>query len=232
MRARDARRWGEAVLAFERSLRNRAHPQTLYEIAFARVRGGDPEGAVNVLRDLLAMTDPAPSTELVEQARALAREAGEPNLTPTPQRPAVQECPRCPTCPPQQECPPPPPPQVLERTPILPLILGASGGVVLGIGAGFYGHALADSLAYNSQDASVPLRIELKGRGEVYRVVGLVGLIAGVGLEATAITLSFIARPRPAATTTPPAEGDRATARVRDLRFDVAPDGVVISGRF
>lgn len=229
MRARDSRRWGEAVLAFERSLRHRRHPQTLYEIAFARQRGGDSEGAITALRDLLAMTDPAPSQELIDQARALAREAGEPNLSPTPQTSAATECPTCPTCPPQRECEVCPPPQVVERVPMVPLILGAAGGVVLGLGAGFYGHALADSATYNSQNASIALRQEIKPRGESFRVVGLIGVIAGLGLEATAIALSFTNRPHPAAAQT--TSSDRAQA-VRDVRVDVAPDGVVVSGRF
>jgi hypothetical protein len=47
-----------------------------------------------------------------------------------------------------------------------------------------------------------------------------------VGLEATAVVLSLTARPRADA-----APAQRATA-VRDVRFDVAPDGVVVSGRF
>lgn len=229
MRARDGRRWGEAVLAFERSLRQRRHPQTLYEIAFARQRGGDSEGAITALRDLLAMTDPAPSQELIDQARTLAREAGEPNLSPTPQTSGSTECPTCPTCPPQRECEVCPPPQVVERVPMVPLILGAAGGVVLGLGAGFYGHALADSATYNSQNASIALRQEIKPRGESFRVVGLIGVIAGLGLEATAIALSFTNRPRPAAAQT--TSSDRAQA-VRDVRVDVAPDGVVVSGRF
>lgn len=229
MRARDARRWGEAVLAFERSLRLRRHPQTLYEIAYARHRGGDSEGAISALRELLAMTDPAPSQELIDQARALAREAGEPNLTPPPQTSSMSECPSCPTCPPQRECEVCPPPQVVERVPVAPLILGAAGGVVLGLGAGFYGHALADSATYNSQNASIALRQELKPRGESFRLVGLIGVIAGLGLEATAITLSFTSRPRPSAAQT--SSNDRTQA-VRDVRVDVAPDGVVISGRF
>ncbi|MBL8682892.1 MAG: hypothetical protein JNK05_27245 [Myxococcales bacterium] len=228
MRARDGRRWGEAVLAFERSLRQRAHPQTLFEIGNARFRGGDPEGALTALRDMLAMTDPAPSPELQEQARALAREAGEPNLTPTPQRSSTAECPRCPTCPTCQECPSCPPPQVVERTPMVPMILGIAGGVVLGIGAGFYGHALADSAVYNSQNASIPLRMEIKPRGESFRIVGLLGVIAGVGLEATAVALNFVGRGRAPQQTQ---SSDRATA-VRDVRFDIAPDGVVVSGRF
>jgi hypothetical protein len=223
MRARDARRWGESVLAFERSLRLRPHPQTLYEIANARFRGGDPEGALTVLRDLLAMREPAPSDELITQARALAREAGENNLTPTPER--STECPTCPTCPSVPECPTCPPAQVVERTPIVPLVLGIAGGVVLGVGAGFYGHALADSATYNSQNASIPLRMEIKPRGESFRIVGLLGVIAGLGLEATSVVLSLTARPRDAA----PAQ--RATA-ITNVRFDVAPDGVVVSGRF
>ncbi len=228
MRARDGRRWGEAVLAFERSLRQRRHPQTLYEIAFARQRGGDSEGAITALRDLLAMQDPAPSEDLVTQARTLAREAGETNLTPTVQASSgSSDCPTCPTCPPQRECEVCPPAAVVERVALVPLILGAAGGVVLGVGAGFYGHALADSATYNSQNASLAIRQEIKPRGETFRVVGLIGVLAGVGLEATAIALSFTGRSRPAAT--PPA--DRATA-IRDVRVDVAPDGVVVSGRF
>lgn len=235
MRARDARRWGEAVLAFERSLRQRRHPQTLYEIAFARQRGGDSEGAITALRDLLAMSDPAPSDDLVNQARTLAREAGEPNLMPTVASSSPTECPTCPTCPPQRECEVCPPPQVVERVPMVPLILGAAGGVVLGIGAGFYGHALGDSVAYNSQNASIPLRMELKERGETYRVVGLIGLIAGIGLEATTVALSFTGRSRAAAPAQPSENGertgDRATA-IRDVRVDVANNGVIVSGRF
>ncbi len=224
MRARDARRWGEAVLSFERSLRIRVHPQTLFEIANARFRGGDPEGALTVLRDLLATRDPVPSDDLVNQARALAREAGEPNLSPTPER--TVECPTCPTCPPQRECPECPPPQLIERTPVVPLALGIGGGVLLGIGAGFYGHALADSASYNSQNASLALRMEIRPRGESFRVVGLLGILAGIGLETTAAVLAFTARPRTDVSAT-----QRATA-IRDVRFDFAPDGVSISGRF
>ncbi len=118
--------------------------------------------------------------------------------------------------------------QVVERAPLVPMILGLAGGVVLGVGAGFYGHALADSAAYNSQNASVALRMEIRPRGESFRIVGLLGVIAGVGLEATAVALNFVGRGRPA----PAAQSsDRATA-VRDVRFDIAPDGVVVSGRF
>ncbi|MDP3275999.1 MAG: hypothetical protein Q8Q09_12435 [Deltaproteobacteria bacterium] len=226
IRARDGRHWGDAVLAFERSLRLRPHPQTMYEIAFARVRGGDPEGALPVLRELLAFSDPAPSEQLVEQARTLAREAGENNLSP----PIIASttCPTCPTCPSVEPALPCPEAQVIERPSILPLALGVGGGVVLGLGGIFYGHALGDAAAYNSdQNSSLPLRMELKSRGETFRIVGVIGLIAGLGLEATAVALGITGRSRAANT-----QSTAAAQVASSLRFGIMPNGVVLGGTF
>ncbi len=66
------RQFPEATVAFERSFRIRPHPFTLYNAAEARMRAGDPQGALQQLRDLLAMTTPAPEADLIQRARASA----------------------------------------------------------------------------------------------------------------------------------------------------------------
>lgn len=228
--ANTARRYGEAVIAFERSNRLRPHPRTMYEIASARHRAGDNEGALQMLRDALAMTDPAPNDELLGLIRTLAGELGEPNIAPTVAQ--SHECPRCATCPPERECPVCPPATPTDRPAWTPVLLGVGGGVVLGLGMAFYGAAIGESVGYNSQYASIPLRMELKSAGETNRIVGLLGLIIGLGLEGTAIALTVTGRSQPAraATSDAPAR-PRESARSR-LRFDVMPNGLLVSGQF
>ncbi len=228
--ANTARRYGEAVIAFERSNRLRPHPRTMYEIASARRRAGDNEGALQMLRDALAMTDPAPNDELLGLIRTLAGELGEPNIAPTVAQ--SHECPRCATCPPERECPVCPPATPTDRPAWTPVLLGVGGGVVLGLGMAFYGAAIGESVGYNSQNATIPLRMELKSAGETNRIVGLLGLIIGLGLEGTAIALTVTGRSQPARAATSDAPvRPRESARSR-LRFDVMPNGLLVSGQF
>lgn len=230
--ANSARRYGEAVVAFERSNRLRPHPRTMYEIGAARRRAGDNEGALQALRDALAMTDPAPNEEVTGLIRTLANELGEPNIAPTVQ--PTHECPRCQVCPPERECPAPPPATPVDRPSWTPVLLGVGGGVALGLGMAFYGAAIGESVAYNNQNASIPLRMELKSAGETNRIIGLVGLIIGLGLEGTAIALTVTGRSR-AATPAAPANGEETRSAPREsarLRFDVSPNGVLVSGQF
>jgi tetratricopeptide (TPR) repeat protein len=227
--ANQARRYGEAVVAFERSNRLRPHPRTMYEIAAARRRAGDNEGALQMLRDALAMTDPAPNDELLGLIRTLAGELGEPNIAPTIQ--PTHTCPTCPTCPPERECPVCPPATPTDRPSWTPVLLGVGGGVALGLGMAFYGAAIGESVAYNNQNASIPLRMELKSIGETNRIIGLVGLIVGLGLEGTAIALTVTGRSRAAASATAP-ENRPAPRESARLRFDVTPNGLLVSGQF
>lgn len=221
-----SRRYAEAAIAFERSYRARPHPTTLYNAAESRLRAGDREGAIQMLRDLLAMTDPAPDAQTVERARSLAREAGVEQLEPSP--PPRGDCPACPECPPVRECPPPPPPRVLAPPPpILPIALLTGGAVVLATGVGFYSVALADSAVYNSPAASDATRAEVRPQGEAFRWIGLVGTIIGVGLEVTGAVL--LARPPSAA---PASRSSEHRQQPVTARIDIAPQGVVFSGTF
>jgi tetratricopeptide (TPR) repeat protein len=225
-----ARRFGDAVVEFERSYRLRPHPATLYNAAEARLRAGDRERAVEQLRELLAMTSPAPDAATIERARVLAREAGVEDLQPAP-REECPVCPVCPVCPPPRECPTCPPPRVVvpDRGP-LPWVLAGGGAVALVAGVGFYSVALADAATYQDQRLNSPmgleLRRELRDQGEAFRWVGLAGILVGLGAEAGAVYLL----------TRPPTASERATQSARPAapiaRVGVAPAGVVVSGTF
>lgn len=218
-----ARRYGDAVVAFERSFRLRPHPATLYNAAEARLRAGDRERALEQLRELLAMTDPAPDQATIERARALAREAGVEDLQPAP--PPTTECPACPTCPPPPECPRCPPPRVVQPDRgILPWALAGGGAVAFGLGMYFYSVALADANTYANPRTPIEVRRSLRDEGELFRWIGLAGILVGIGAEAGAVYLL----------TRPPTQ-ERAVRRgivSPTARVDVMPNGLVVSGTF
>jgi tetratricopeptide (TPR) repeat protein len=218
------RRFSEAVIAFERSYRLRPHPATLYNAAEARMRAGDNAGALEQLRTLLAMTDPAPEAEMVTRARGLAEQMGEQNLQPAV-REQPRECPACPTCPQAPECPPPPPPERIETERPGPLAWALAGGAVglTALGAGFFAVAVDNASTFRDPGASQDLQLRLRDQGEVYRVVGLVGLLLGVGSAVGAVWLF----------THPPAHrAPAASAPMAGLRLDVGLQGLSLSGRF
>jgi tetratricopeptide (TPR) repeat protein len=213
------RQYAEATVAFERSFHLRPHPFTLYNAAEARMRAGDNAGAIAQLRDLLAMTDPAPDAELAGRARTLAQGIGEQNLQPSPPRQVA--CPACPPPPPVRECPPPPPPTRVT-TQVSPGAWALAGGslVLTAVGAGFLGVAIDNASSYANPLAPRPLQDELRSQGETYRIIGVVGLVAGVGAAVGAVWM--LTHPRRV-------EEPAPTARVD---FGVGPGGVAVSGTF
>lgn len=221
-----ARRYGDAVIAFERSYRLRPHPTTLYNAAEARLRGGDRERALEQLRDLLAMRDPAPDADTIERSRALAREAGEVDLRATP---PPQVCPPQRECPAQTPCPECPTPQpVAAPAGAVPLALVIGGSVVLATGTAFYAAALAQSGAYNNPDTPVSVRRGLASQGEAFRIVGLVGFIAGAATEIAGIYLLARTPPRPPAP--PPSSAANQTSFT--ARIEVLGNGLGVVGTF
>ncbi len=182
-------RFGDAVVAFERSFHARPHPATLYNAAEARMRAGDNEGALGQLRDLLAMTEPAPDAELVTRARTLAQQMGERDLRPAEPRAVARPCPECPPCHQQvQECPPPPPPQ-RETSQVSPAAYGLAGAslVLVAVGAGFLGVAIDNASTYTNPLAPRELQDQMRDQGETYRIVGIAGLALGVGAAVGAV---------------------------------------------
>jgi tetratricopeptide (TPR) repeat protein len=213
------RQFPEATVAFERSFRIRPHPFTLYNAAEARMRAGDPQGALQQLRDLLAMTTPAPEADLVQRARALAQQMGEQNLQPTPQE--SHECPTCPACAAAPECPAPPPP-MRTTTQISPAAWGLAGAslALVGVGAGFLAVAVDNSNTYADPLAPRVLQEQLRDQGETYRIIGVVGLAAGVGAAVGAVWMF-----------THPRHVEEPTSVAR-VRFDVGPSSLSLSGTF
>jgi hypothetical protein len=225
-----ARRFGDATVAFERSFRIRPHPTTLYNEAEARFRAGDRAGAIEQLRQVLAMTDPAPDQQTVDHVRALAHEAGVDDLQPAPVQ-TGPSCPECPVCQPQRDCPPAPPPstQTVSHGP-LPYILAGGGLVFIAMGMTFYGYALGDANAYNhpSNTGQNPmLDAALAEQGNAFRIVGLTTFLIGLGLEGVAIWQYLRTPSAPAH----PASR-RHTLPIASAHIDVAPNGIVLSGTF
>lgn len=213
------RQYPEALVAFERSFRLRPHPFTLYNAAEARMRAGDHAGAIAQLRDLLAMTDPAPDAELVTRARGLAQQMGEQNLQPTP--PRQLSCPECPPPPPPRECPPPPP-AVRVTTQVSPAAWALAGGslALTAMGAGFLAVAIDNANTYANPMTPRPLQDELRSQGETYRILGVVGLVAGMGAAVGAVWM--LTHPRRV-------EETLSMARVN---VGVGPGGVAVAGTF
>jgi hypothetical protein len=227
-----ARRFGEAVVEFERSFRLRPHPATLYNAAEARLRAGDRERAIEQLRDLLAMTSPAPDEATAERARILAREAGVQHLEPAAAQQECPACPVCPVCPPQRECSEDPSPRVArEDRNLLPWALAGGGAVALAVGAGFYAAALSNAAAYADPrldtQQGIELRRDLAASGEVFRWVGLTGMVLGVGAGVGAVYL--LTRP---ASTTADRSANRTQPTMPTARLDVMPNGLLVSGTF
>jgi len=238
-----ARRFGDAVVAFERSVRARPHPSTLYNLAEARLRAGDREGALESLRAVVGSETPAADAALVERSRVLAREAGENDLRPPPPHPA--NCPECPVCAPSVSCPEAPAPTVrvvsADRGP-LPWILGGVGMFSMFIGT--YGYAAAQTDAWVYNHLTDPMRpstympnnglvSETRGHGEAWRWVGFFGILAGVGLEVGAVYL--LARPMsspPPATPAPATTGRVRSAPAPVARVDFGPTGFGVTGAF
>ncbi|MBI5518153.1 MAG: hypothetical protein HY909_30560 [Deltaproteobacteria bacterium] len=219
------RRFSEAVIAFERSYRLRPHPATLYNAAEARMRAGDNTGALEQLRTLLAMTEPAPEAELVTRARGLAEQMGEQNLQPAA-RETPRECPACPECPTVPSCPPPPPPERIETARPGPLAWALAGGAVAltAFGAGFFAVAVDNASSFRDPGASQDLQLRLRDQGEAYRVVGILGLLLGAGSAVGAVWLFTHPPTRPAATP--------VASPMAGLRLDVGLQGLSLSGRF
>jgi tetratricopeptide (TPR) repeat protein len=213
------RQYAEATVAFERSYHLRPHPFTLYNAAEARMRAGDNAGAIAQLRDLLAMTDPAPDADLAGRARTLAQSMGEQNLQPTPPRQIA--CPECPPPPPVRECPPPPPATQIT-TQVSPAAWGLAGGalVLTAVGASFLGVAIDNASTYANPGATRPLQDELRSQGETYRILGVVGLVAGVGAAVGAVWM--LTHPRRVESAAPMARVD----------FGLGPGAVAVSGTF
>lgn len=226
-----ARRFGDAVVAFERSFRIRPHPTTLYNEAEARFRAGDRDGAMVELRRVLAMTEPAPDQGTVEHVRALAHEAGVDDLQPA--APSGPSCPDAPVCPPQRECPVCPPPTVrpaAEHGP-LPFILAGGGLALIATGMAFYGYSLGDAFAFNhpsnAQYPNPALDMALRDQGNAFRWVGFTTFILGLAAEGVAIY-----------TYTHPSAPSAAAAHRRTPSFnpiahvDVSPTGLMVTGTF
>ena len=212
-------RYGEATIAFERSFHARPHPATLYNAAEARMRSGDQVGALDQLRELLAMTAPAPEAELVTRARALAEQMGEHAL-----QAAVREthaCPACPACQAAPVCPPPlPSHRITTHTSPLAWALAGSALVLVGVGAGLFAVAIDNSSTYNNQDTPMALQTQLRDQGQLFRALGGVGLALGVG-SAIGATLLFLN----------PRQHDEVSTASR-VQFGVSASGVVVGGTF
>lgn len=214
-------RFGEATVSFERSFRARPHPATLYNAAEARMRAGDTEGALNQLRELLAMTSPAPEADLTTRARNLAGQMGERDLQPAVARVESAPCPTCPTCPEAPSCPPPPPPEVVTtRIGGGAWALGGAALVFSAVGAGFLGVAIDNSSTYLDAGASLDLQTRIRDQGETYRTIGIVGLALGVGAAVGAVWMFTHPQER------------RAAAPVARLDFGIAPGGLSVAGTF
>jgi len=220
-------RFPEATLAFERSFRARPHPATLYNAAEARMRAGDQTGAIEQLRELLAMTTPAPDEALVTRARALATQMGQADLQPAAANNSPS-CPECPRCPQAQECPEPPPP-VRVTTRISPgaYALGGISLALVGAGAAFFAVAVDNAATYNDErlnrvPAGMAVREDLRAQGETFTILGVAGLALGVGAAAGAVY--FFTHPREAAA--PP------TSTLASLRVGAWPGGLSLAGQF
>jgi tetratricopeptide (TPR) repeat protein len=215
-------RFGEATVAFERSFRARPHPATLYNAAEARMRAGDTEGALEQLRELLAMTSPAPDADLAARARALAAQMGSRDLQPAAPRVESTPCPTCPTCRTEAPtCPPPPPPEVVTtRIGGGAWALGGAALVFSAVGAGFLGVAIDNAATYTDAGASVDLQTRLRDQGETYRTVGIVGLALGVGAAVGAVWMFTHPQER------------RVAAPVARLDFGLSPGGLSVAGTF
>ncbi len=111
---------------------------------------------------------------------------GEPNLQATPVE--SHECAACPTCPPAPTCPTPPPPSRLVSQ-ISPAAWGLAGAslALVGIGAGFLAVAVDNANTYANPLTPRPLQEQLRDQGETFRIVGVVGLAAGVGAAVGAV---------------------------------------------
>ncbi len=220
-------RFPEATLAFERSFRARPHPATLYNAAEARMRAGDQTGAIEQLRELLAMTSPAPDEALTTRARALAAQMGQNDLQPAATN-AAPSCPECPRCPQAQECPEPLPP-VRVRTRISPgaYVLAGASLALVGAGAAFFAIAVDNSSTYNDARLNtVPdgraVREDLRAQGETYTILGVAGLALGVGAAAGAVYFFTHPREVPAA----------PTSTLASLRVGASLGGLSLSGQF
>lgn len=214
-------RYPEAMVAFERSFRARPHPATLYNAAEARMRAGDTVGALEQLRDALAMSSPAPDEELITRIRNLAQQMGESNIT--PRRVEAPSCPACPTCPPAPSCPPAAPTTQRVSTSISPAAYALAGAslALVGVGAGFLAVALDNANTYSNAATPRDLQLQLRDQGETYRIVGISGLVLGVGAAVGAVWMFTHPRER--------VEESPTAARVD---FGVGLGGAVISGRF
>jgi tetratricopeptide (TPR) repeat protein len=215
-------RFGEAAVSFERSFRARPHPATLYNAAEARMRAGDTEGALEQLRELLAMTNPAPDADLSARARTLAGQMGERNLQPAEPRVVATPCPVCPTCRTEApSCPPPPPPEVVtSRIGAGAWALGGAALALTAVGAGFLGVAIDNSATYQDAGASLPLQTAIRDQGETYRTIGIVGLVLGVGAAVGSVWMFTHPQER------------RSPSPMARLDFGVSPRGVSLGGTF
>lgn len=215
-------RFGEATLAFERSFRARPHPATLYNAAEARMRAGDTEGALGQLRELLAMTSPAPDADLSARARSLAGQMGQADLLPAPRLVESIPCPSCPVCRPEEpSCPPLPSPElVTTRISGAAWAMGGAALVFTAVGAGLLGVAIDNSSTYADNGASLELQTRIRDQGETFRAVGIVGLALGVGAAVGAVWMF-----------THPQE-HRTAAAVARVDFGIAPGGLSVAGSF
>lgn len=220
-------RFPEATVAFERSFRARPHPATLYNAAEARMRAGDQAGAIEQLRELLGMTTPAPDEELVSRARALAQQMGQTNLQAV-ERQAAPSCPVCPRCAEAPTCPPPPPAErvTTHTSPMAWALAGASLAFV-GAGSAFFAVALDNASTYNDarlndSAGARAVREDLKDQGELYRVLGIAGLVLGAGAAAGATYFFLHPREQSAAPASPMAR----------LNVGVGLGGLSLSGQF
>lgn len=221
-------RFGEATVSFERSFRARPHPATLYNAAEARMRAGDNEGALNQLRELLAMTSPAPDPDLAGRARNLALQMGERDLQPAVARVESAPCPVCPTCRTETPtCPPAPAPEVVT-TRISPGAYGLGAGalVLTAVGASFLGVAInnasvfSDIGAMQNRSGLREVQDQLQSQGETYRTIGIIGLALGVGAAVGAVYMFTHPQER------------RGPAPMARLDFGISPSGVSLQGRF
>jgi len=214
-------RFGEATVHFERSFRARPHPATLYNAAEARMRAGDTAGALNQLRELLAMTSPAPDADLAARARTLAGQMGERDLQPTAPVAVSTPCPTCPTCPEAPSCPPIPPPEVVtSRISGGAWALGGAALVFTAVGASFLGIAIDNSSTYTDAGANLDLQTRIRDQGETFRTIGIVGLAVGVGAAVGAVWMFTHPHER------------RVAAPVARLDFGIAPGGLSVAGTF
>lgn len=213
------RHYAEAVIEFERSYRARPHPATLYNVAEARMRVGDNAGALEQIRDLLAMSSPAPDEELVGRARALAQQMGESNIA--PRRVEVPTCDVCPSCPPAPMCPHVEPVQQRITSTISPAAYGLAGAslALIGVGAGFLGVALDNAATFADPRTPRELQTDLQSQGETYRIIGITGLVLGVGAAVGAVWM--FTHPR-----------ERTESSSAHVDFGIGPGGAVLSGRF